>query len=145
MYGPKEKWARLAEVVADPEADPEEDSVWDPGEDPEVAPGVDLEEAPGVVPEEALGVDMDQVADPIPQEVEEGDPDSSSYESSYTRSGGPDDGTKFSGTVAVFCVLVPLLSLRLGPEFIYKYLYIPYWILKGLASYSSSATHVYKL
>ena len=38
--------------------------------------GVDLEEAPGVVPEEALGVDMDQVADPIPQEVEEGDPDS---------------------------------------------------------------------
>ena len=40
-----------------------------------MAPGVDPEEALGVVPEEALGVDMDQVADPIPLEVEEGDPD----------------------------------------------------------------------
>ena len=76
MYGPKEKWARLAEeVVADPEADPEEDSVWDPGEDQEVAPGVDPEEAPGVDLEEAPGVDMDQVADPFPLVVEEGDPD----------------------------------------------------------------------
>ena len=40
-----------------------------------MAPGVDLEVAPGVDPEEAPGVDLDQVADPIPQEVEEGDPD----------------------------------------------------------------------